>query len=242
MPLPSTPPAGPLSLGQNARQGLGLLAAERTMKRLNPVQLASGKMPILFDPRVGGSLIGALLGAISGPGIARRTSFLLGREDELLFDSSIVIVDDPHRPRGLKSRPFDGEGVATRASRLIDGGRLTGWLLNAASARQRRAFRAMRLSPGKRVQNHHFVLRHERLAEVGDRFAIDEHAHVRPQRIYFVHHPKTNARIARVEVVQQRRHGGAVGFDRAGTRRVRPQYGWNTDFHRQRAKFATSTE
>jgi PmbA protein len=120
----------------DAPETIGLLAAERTMKRLNPVQLASGKMPILFDPRVGGSLIGALLGAISGPAIARRTSFLLGREDELLFDSSIIIVDDPHRPRGLKSKPFDGEGVAAKASRLIDGGRLTGWLLNSAAARQ----------------------------------------------------------------------------------------------------------
>jgi PmbA protein len=115
---------------------LGRLAAERTVARLNPVQLASGTMPVLFDPRVGGSLLGALLGAMSGPGIARRTSFLLGREEELLFDPSIVIVDDPHRPRGLKSKPFDGEGVATSPSRLIDGGRLTGWLLNAASARQ----------------------------------------------------------------------------------------------------------
>ena len=120
----------------DAPEALGGLAATRTVKRLNPVQLASGTMPILFDPRVGGSLVGALLGAMSGPGIARRTSFLLGREEELLFDPSVVIVDDPHRPRGLKSKPFDGEGVATGASRLIDGGRLTGWLLNAASARQ----------------------------------------------------------------------------------------------------------
>ena len=120
----------------DAPEALGRLAAERTVQRLNPGKLASGSMPILFDPRVGGSLIGALLGAMSGPGIARRTSFLLGREDELLFDPSIVIVDDPHRLRGLKSRPFDGEGVATAASRLIDGGRLTGWLLNAAAARQ----------------------------------------------------------------------------------------------------------
>jgi len=120
----------------DAPEALGRLAAERTIARLNPVQLASGTMPILFDPRVGGSLLGALLGAISGPSIARRTSFLLGHEDEALFDPSIVIVDDPHRPRGLKSKPFDGEGVATRKSRLIDGGRLTGWLLNAASARQ----------------------------------------------------------------------------------------------------------
>lgn len=120
----------------DAPEDIGRLAGERTVKRLNPGKLASGTMPILFDPRVGGSLIGALLGAMSGPGIARKTSFLLGREDELLFDPAIVIVDDPHRPRGLKSKPFDGEGVATTRRRLIDGGRLTGWLLNAASARQ----------------------------------------------------------------------------------------------------------
>jgi PmbA protein len=93
-------------------------------------------MPILFDPRIGGSLIGHLLAAMSGPAVARRTSFLLGREEEPVFSDGIVIVDDPHRRRGLRSKPFDGEGVATGPSRLIDAGRMTGWLLNAASARQ----------------------------------------------------------------------------------------------------------
>jgi PmbA protein len=117
-------------------EAIGRLAGERAARRLNPGRLASGAMPVVFDPRVGGSLIGHLVGAMAGPGIARRTSFLLGREEEAIFDEGIVIVDDPHRPRGLRSKPFDGEGVATAPRRLIDGGRLTGWLLNSASARQ----------------------------------------------------------------------------------------------------------
>jgi len=115
---------------------IGRLAGERAVKRLGPGRLASGTMPVVFDPRVGGGLIGALLGAMSGPAIARKTSFLLGREEEELFGADIVVAEDPHRRRGLRSRPFDGEGVATKARRLVEGGRITGWLLNSASARQ----------------------------------------------------------------------------------------------------------
>lgn len=115
---------------------LGRLAATRAVARLKPGKLPSGVMPVVLDPRIGGSLIGHLLGAMSGAAIARRTSFLLGKEDEALFPEAISIIDDPHRRRGLRSRPFDGEGVATRRRALIDRGRLNGWLLNAASARQ----------------------------------------------------------------------------------------------------------
>lgn len=115
---------------------LGALAADRAVARLNPGKLPSGMMPVLFDPRVAGGLIGHLLGAISGPSIARKSSFLLGREDEPVFAEGINIVDDPHRRRGLKSKPFDGEGVATSRKLLVERGRLTGWLLNAASAHQ----------------------------------------------------------------------------------------------------------
>ena len=115
---------------------IGGLAGERAVARLNPVKLRSGTMPIVFDPRVGGSLIGHLIGAMTGAAIARKTSFLIGREDETLFAPGITIRDDPHRLRGLRSKPFDGEGVATRPCDLAAEGRITGWLLDSASARQ----------------------------------------------------------------------------------------------------------
>jgi len=120
----------------DSAEAIGLRAGERAVARLNPVPVKSGAMPIVFDPRVGGSLIGHFLGAISGPAIARRTSFLLDALDTLVFDPSITIIDDPLRPRAQRSRSFDGEGLPTAPTRLIDAGRLTGWMLDSASARQ----------------------------------------------------------------------------------------------------------
>jgi PmbA protein len=93
-------------------------------------------MPVVFDPRVGSSLVGHLLSAITGSAITRKTSFLLGREGEEVFPHAITIRDNPHKPRGLRSKPFDGEGMATKPSDLVADGRLTGWLLDSASARQ----------------------------------------------------------------------------------------------------------
>jgi PmbA protein len=115
---------------------IGREAGERAVARLEPARVKSGPMPVIFDPRVGGSLIGHLIGAMSGGSIARRSSFLLDRLEDQLFDSAIVIADDPHRLRGLRSRPFDGEGLPTHASNLVEGGRITGWLMESASARQ----------------------------------------------------------------------------------------------------------
>jgi PmbA protein len=115
---------------------IGRRAGERTVARLNPAKLASGAMPILFDPRVGSSLLGHFAGAIIGSSIARRTSFLLDALGTEVFAPGITIVDDPLRLRGLGSKPFDGEGLPTARRELIADGVLTGWLLDAASARQ----------------------------------------------------------------------------------------------------------
>jgi PmbA protein len=117
-------------------EALGRLAAERAVARLRPAKLASGTMPVIFDPRVGASLIGHFISAISGPSIARRTSFLLGKEGDAVFAPGIIIRDDPHRRRGLRSKPFDGEGLPTTARDLVAQGRVTGWLLDSASALQ----------------------------------------------------------------------------------------------------------
>ena len=115
---------------------IGTRAGERTVKRVNPGSIKSGTMPVVFDPRVGSSLIGHLLGAISGSSIARKTSFLLDANGTALFDGSISVIDDPLRPRGLSSRSFDGEGLPTARRAIVENGVLTGWLMESASARQ----------------------------------------------------------------------------------------------------------
>lgn len=119
-----------------APETIGHLAGTRAVARLEPGRMKSGPMPVVFAPRVGGSIIGHLVGAMAGPSIARRASFLLDRLEQQLFDASVVIADDPLRPRGLRSRPFDGEGLRTAPRNLVEGGKLTGWLMDSASARQ----------------------------------------------------------------------------------------------------------
>ncbi|NIJ34892.1 TldD/PmbA family protein [Sphingomonas oligoaromativorans] len=117
-------------------EAIGRRAGERAVARLDPVKIGSGTMPILFDPRVGSSMLGHLAGAITGSSIARRTSFLLDALETEVFARGISIIDDPHRVRGLGSKPFDGEGLPTARRVLIEDGVLTGWLLDSASARQ----------------------------------------------------------------------------------------------------------
>ncbi len=115
---------------------IGKRAAERAVKRLNPRKVRTQQVPVFYDPRVAGSLIGHFSGAISGSAIARGVSFLKDKMGQQVFGENISIIDDPHRKRGLRSKPFDGEGVANRHNVLIDKGRLTTWLLDSAAARQ----------------------------------------------------------------------------------------------------------
>lgn len=119
-----------------AAEDIGRRAGERAVARLGAEKIKGGPMPVIFDPRVSGGLIGHLIGAIAGSAITRRSSFLLDDMGKQLFDSHVSIIDDPLITRGLRSRPFDGEGLPTHRTALIDNGVLTGWLLDSASAKQ----------------------------------------------------------------------------------------------------------
>lgn len=115
---------------------IGESAGKRAVSGLKPRKLTTQRVPVIFDKRVSSSLIGHLSGAINGSSIASKTSYLTGKLGERLFAKGIEIVDDPLRQRGLRSRPFDDEGVAGAPLRLIEDGVLTSYLLDSATARE----------------------------------------------------------------------------------------------------------
>jgi PmbA protein len=117
-------------------ESVGRKAGERTVARANPRKIDTCKVPVVFDPRVSGSLVGHLVGAVNGASIARKTSFLRERLGQRLFANDIRIIDDPLRPRGLRSQSFDAEGVKVKQLAIIDEGVLTSWLLDCATARE----------------------------------------------------------------------------------------------------------
>jgi PmbA protein len=115
---------------------IGRTAGMRAVERMNPRKVATRKVPVVFDPRVANTLVSHLANAINGSSVARKVTFLKEKMGEQLFANGIHIIDDPLRKRGLRSHPFDGEGVAGRRLSLIEDGRLQTWILDSATARE----------------------------------------------------------------------------------------------------------
>ena len=115
---------------------IGRRAGERAVARLNPTRPGPGKYPVLFEPCAGASLLGHFIGAINGSAVARKTSFLQDKLGDRVFAAGITIIDDPLRLRGLRSRPFDGEGLSVSRRELVVDGILQSWIAESASARQ----------------------------------------------------------------------------------------------------------
>ena len=115
---------------------IGRRAGEGAVKRLKPRKATSGKVPVVYHPRVSGGIIRHFCDAISGSAITRGTSYLKNKLNKNVFAKGITITDDPHRKRGLRSRPFDAEGAPTKPLEIINDGRLSTWLLDTRAARQ----------------------------------------------------------------------------------------------------------
>jgi PmbA protein len=115
---------------------VGKRAGERAVRRLNSRKVPTCRVPVVFDPRIAGSLLRHLVGAINGTAIARGTSFLKDKLGTRIFPAGVSVIDDPHKRRGLRSKPFDGEGVKNARRAIIADGMLETWLLDLASARQ----------------------------------------------------------------------------------------------------------
>ena len=170
--------------GLRAPEEVGRGAGERAVRRLGAKRPGTGKYPVIFDPRIGRSLLGHLAGAINGQAVARGTSFLRDKLGERIFPEGVTVTDDPRRKRGLASKPFDGEGLANPAVDFIDDGVLTAWVLDLASARQLglesngRASRGVSGPPGPSTTNLYLapgkVSREALLAGVEEGFYVTE--------------------------------------------------------------------
>ena len=116
--------------------GIGATAGRRAAERLNPGKAKTGAYPVLFHNRVSGGLVGHIMAALNGASVARGSSWLSEKMDQQIIPAAFSLTDDPHRVRGAASRPFDGEGMAIAPRALIEGGVLTGWQMDTATARQ----------------------------------------------------------------------------------------------------------
>jgi len=116
--------------------GIGHTAGTRAVARMNPRRAQTARLPVVYDPRVASSLLSHLVAAINGAAIVRGTSFLKDMLGQAVFAAGIQMHDDPRRLRGLRSKPFDAEGVPTASRAIVQDGVLTTWLLDSRSARQ----------------------------------------------------------------------------------------------------------
>ena len=117
-------------------RAIGRYAAERALARLGARKLGTRKVPVLFESPLACGLLGHFVQAASGGALYRRASFLLDALGTPVFAPHLDVDEDPHRPGGFGSTPFDDEGVATAPRRVVDAGVLGGWFLSTYSARK----------------------------------------------------------------------------------------------------------
>lgn len=115
---------------------IGQEAARRTVRRLGSRPITTQEVPVIFDPETAKSLLGHISSAVSGYSLYKGASFLLGQLGKSIASELVTVIDDGRLAGGLGSRPFDGEGLATRKTLVIDRGMLSSYLLDTYSGRK----------------------------------------------------------------------------------------------------------
>lgn len=122
--------------GLEAPAEIGRKAAERALRRLNARQVRTCEVPVVFDPQTASSLMGHLAAAVAGDAVYKGVSFLAGKIGARIAPETVTVVDDGRLAEGLASRPFDGEGLPTRRTVVVDRGRLVSYLCDTYSGRK----------------------------------------------------------------------------------------------------------
>lgn len=117
-------------------ESIGQEAARRAVRRLGGRRVATKRVPVVFDQETAGSLLANLCSAVSGYGLYKRASFLVDQLGQTIASDRITVYDDGRMVGGLGSRPFDGEGLATRKNTIVEGGVLRSYLLDTYSGKK----------------------------------------------------------------------------------------------------------
>jgi PmbA protein len=117
-------------------EAVGVEAAQRTVARLSPRKVQTGRFPVLFAPNVATGLMGHLLGALSGGAQYRKASFLLDSLGDTVAAEHLVLAEQPHLPNSIGAAAFDGDGVATRDKAFVERGTVASYVLSTYSARR----------------------------------------------------------------------------------------------------------
>ena len=125
------------SLGKlDAAELVGKTAAERTLRRLGARKVKTAEVPIVFDPMVANSILDHIFEGVNGDSVYRGASFLAGKLGEKIAGDNVTVIDDGTMPGGFGTSPFDGEGIPTRRTVVVEKGVLKSYVLNTYTARK----------------------------------------------------------------------------------------------------------
>jgi PmbA protein len=120
----------------DSAEKVGKEAARRTLRRLGARKVKTARVPVVLDPMVANSMLEHIFEGVNGDSVYRGASFLAGKLGEQIAGANVTVIDDGTLPGGFGTTPFDGEGVPTRRTMVIENGILNSYLLNTYAAKK----------------------------------------------------------------------------------------------------------